>query len=286
MLEHQGASLLEWWWGDDWRDANSPRALFLVRIALPPFISAVNSLSSYCLSVCRALGPCCAAQIAGFLCTAMDLRVRRADGLLDVVRLCCACPNTGDHGALRQRQCLPIDSAFIRLYSLLCRSTGGQQGLQEMVPPTATGGGPASRNVAADEQTPIDREDFRMKCTSYLRRATVLGATVAAALALNVSAWADGPEVVAGPSADPKCYVPWSEQTKFFKFPAEDRPVSHRARQRLHRQHLAHPDDQDRQGLCRPARSRGQAEGVQGGVDRRGRRRADRRDQQLHRFRL
>jgi len=63
-----------------------------------------------------------------------------------------------------------------------------------------------------------------MKCTSYLRRATVLGATVAAALALNVSAWADGPEIVAGPSADPKCYVPWSEQTKFFKFPAKTGP--------------------------------------------------------------
>jgi ribose transport system substrate-binding protein len=63
-----------------------------------------------------------------------------------------------------------------------------------------------------------------MKWTSYLRRATVLGATVAAALALNVSAWADGPEIVAGPSADPKCYVPWSDQTKFFKFPAKTGP--------------------------------------------------------------
>ena len=63
-----------------------------------------------------------------------------------------------------------------------------------------------------------------MKCTSYLRRATVLGAAVAAALALNVSAWADGPEIVTGPSADPKCYVPWSEQTKFFKFPAKTGP--------------------------------------------------------------
>jgi ribose transport system substrate-binding protein len=51
-----------------------------------------------------------------------------------------------------------------------------------------------------------------------------LGATVAAALALNVSAWADGPEIVTGPSADPKCYVPWSEQTKFFKFPAKTGP--------------------------------------------------------------
>ncbi len=63
-----------------------------------------------------------------------------------------------------------------------------------------------------------------MKCTSYLRRATVLGATVAAALALNAAAWADGPEIVAGPSAEPNCYVPWSQQTKFFKFPAKTGP--------------------------------------------------------------
>ena len=37
-------------------------------------------------------------------------------------------------------------------------------------------------------------------------------------------AQAAGPTIVAGPSADPKCYVPWSEQTKFFKFPAKDGP--------------------------------------------------------------
>jgi ribose transport system substrate-binding protein len=30
--------------------------------------------------------------------------------------------------------------------------------------------------------------------------------------------------VVAGPSEDPKCYVPWTEQTKFFKFPAKKGP--------------------------------------------------------------
>jgi ribose transport system substrate-binding protein len=41
---------------------------------------------------------------------------------------------------------------------------------------------------------------------------------------LNVSAWAAGPEIVAGPAADASCYVPWSEQTKFFKFPAKTGP--------------------------------------------------------------
>ena len=62
--------------------------------------------------------------------------------------------------------------------------------------------------------------------------------------------------------------------------------LPHRARQRLHRQHLAHPDDPDRQGLRRATGHRGQAQGIQGRLDRRGRRRADRRGQQFHRFRL
>jgi len=47
---------------------------------------------------------------------------------------------------------------------------------------------------------------------------------VAAVLAFNVAAWAEGPEVVAGPAVDPNCYVPWAEQTKFFKFPAKSGP--------------------------------------------------------------
>ena len=66
----------------------------------------------------------------------------------------------------------------------------------------------------------------------------------------------------------------------------QERPLPDRARQRLRRQHLAHPDDQDRQGVRRPARGRRQARGVQGRLDRRGRRRADRRDRQLHQLRL
>jgi len=45
-------------------------------------------------------------------------------------------------------------------------------------------------------------------------------AGVAAACALAAPAYAAGPEVVAGPSADPHCFAPWSDKTKFFKFPA------------------------------------------------------------------
>ena len=68
--------------------------------------------------------------------------------------------------------------------------------------------------------------------------------------------------------------------------PEEGRALPDRARQRLHRQHLAHPDDPDGEGLRGAAGRRGEAEGIQGRVDRRGRPGADLGDQQLHRFRL
>jgi ribose transport system substrate-binding protein len=35
---------------------------------------------------------------------------------------------------------------------------------------------------------------------------------------------AAGPEIVSGPSADPNCYVPWSDKTKFFKYTAKTGP--------------------------------------------------------------
>ena len=63
-----------------------------------------------------------------------------------------------------------------------------------------------------------------MKCTSYLRLLTSVGAAVAAAIVFNAGAWAAGPDIVAGPSSDPNCYVPWSAQTKFFKYPAKPGP--------------------------------------------------------------
>jgi ribose transport system substrate-binding protein len=63
-----------------------------------------------------------------------------------------------------------------------------------------------------------------MKSTSKLRLLTTASVTLAAVLALNVSAWAAGPEVVAGPAADPKCYVPWNDKTKYFKYPAKPGP--------------------------------------------------------------
>jgi ribose transport system substrate-binding protein len=51
------------------------------------------------------------------------------------------------------------------------------------------------------------------------------GAAVAALVSgLSQAALAAGPEVVAGPSAEPECYVPWAEDTKFFQWPAKEGP--------------------------------------------------------------
>ena len=38
------------------------------------------------------------------------------------------------------------------------------------------------------------------------------------------SAAAAGPQTVSGPAGDPKCYVPWTASTKFFKFPKKAGP--------------------------------------------------------------
>jgi ribose transport system substrate-binding protein len=55
----------------------------------------------------------------------------------------------------------------------------------------------------------------------------LLSAAVAIGLGVAMmggAASAAGPEIVAGPSADPACYVPWSDQTKYFKFAAKPGP--------------------------------------------------------------
>src|SRR3954451_22185276 len=51
-----------------------------------------------------------------------------------------------------------------------------------------------------------------------------LGAALLLSSFLAGPALAAGPEVVSGPSADPQCYVPWADKTKFFKFPAKTGP--------------------------------------------------------------
>ncbi|MBV8663200.1 MAG: substrate-binding domain-containing protein, partial [Hyphomicrobiales bacterium] len=59
---------------------------------------------------------------------------------------------------------------------------------------------------------------------SALRHVASVAALAAAAMSFSAVARAAGPEVVAGPSADPKCFAPWTAQTKFFKYPAKKGP--------------------------------------------------------------
>ena len=54
--------------------------------------------------------------------------------------------------------------------------------------------------------------------------AAVGGAMLTAACAFSAPAFAAGPELVAGPAADPGCFAPWTDKTKFFKFPAKKAP--------------------------------------------------------------
>jgi ribose transport system substrate-binding protein len=63
-----------------------------------------------------------------------------------------------------------------------------------------------------------------MKSTVQLRRLAGLAGAAVVAAAFAGSAYAAGPEVVAGPAADANCYVPWSAETQFFKFPEKKGP--------------------------------------------------------------
>ena len=49
-------------------------------------------------------------------------------------------------------------------------------------------------------------------------------AATAAMVLLAGTAWAAGAKVVPGPGADPACFKPWSEKTKFFQWPAKKPP--------------------------------------------------------------
>jgi ribose transport system substrate-binding protein len=63
-----------------------------------------------------------------------------------------------------------------------------------------------------------------MSTSTTLRRVTALlaAASVTALFAFAPSAKAQ--EVVSGPAAEPECFVPWTDQTKFFKFPKKEGP--------------------------------------------------------------
>src|SRR5690242_120721 len=62
-----------------------------------------------------------------------------------------------------------------------------------------------------------------MNCSIVRRALTAVGAFSLLCSVSTASAMAD-PEIVAGPSADPQCFVPWAADTKFFKYPAKSGP--------------------------------------------------------------
>lgn len=62
-----------------------------------------------------------------------------------------------------------------------------------------------------------------MKTNLALNCAVAVTAAVAC-LAIGSTAQAAGPQIVSGPSESPNCYVPWTKDTKFFKFPEKKGP--------------------------------------------------------------
>ena len=62
-----------------------------------------------------------------------------------------------------------------------------------------------------------------MKSNLALNCAVAVTAAVAC-LAVGSAAQAAGPQIVSGPSESPNCYVPWTKDTKFFKFPEKKGP--------------------------------------------------------------
>ena len=86
-----------------------------------------------------------------------------------------------------------------------------------------------------------------MKLQLTLRIASLAGMLTALG-AFAAPAFAAGPEVVAGPSADPQCFAPWTDKTKFFKYAAKKGPFRI-ALANGYIAHLAYPDDPNGESL-------------------------------------
>ncbi|QIG49767.1 ABC transporter substrate-binding protein [Nordella sp. HKS 07] len=59
---------------------------------------------------------------------------------------------------------------------------------------------------------------------SLVKRACLVSVAGAFSLGLSFSSTSWAQEVVAGPSADANCFVPWTAETKFFKYPKKEGP--------------------------------------------------------------
>src|SRR5687767_5606435 len=63
-----------------------------------------------------------------------------------------------------------------------------------------------------------------MFTSTTLRRAMTLLAAASVTALFAYAPIARAQEVVSGPAAEPECFVPWTDQTKFFKFAKKDGP--------------------------------------------------------------
>jgi ribose transport system substrate-binding protein len=59
---------------------------------------------------------------------------------------------------------------------------------------------------------------------TVMQRFLTGAAALALACGVSQTALAAGPEIVSGPAADAQCFVPWTDQTKFFQYPAKPGP--------------------------------------------------------------
>jgi ribose transport system substrate-binding protein len=63
-----------------------------------------------------------------------------------------------------------------------------------------------------------------MSVTGAFLRGTALAGALLFSAGLASSAFAEGPKVVSGPSADPECFKPWTADTKYFQWPKKEGP--------------------------------------------------------------
>src|SRR5581483_9296276 len=80
----------------------------------------------------------------------------------------------------------------------------------------------SSDRVADAEPDTANREECSMR---YAKLVRTLSAGAAALLcAVSLPALAAGPQVVSGPGADPTCFKPWTDKTKYFKWAKKPGP--------------------------------------------------------------
>jgi ribose transport system substrate-binding protein len=82
--------------------------------------------------------------------------------------------------------------------------------------------GSADQSVATS--APAFVKTINAKWEEYMNKSLLGGIIAATAMTLLATTAMAEPEIVAGPSAEPECFSPWSADTKFFKFPKKDGP--------------------------------------------------------------